>query len=98
MNVDEVKDTVSQEEVDAIYAMFYNLYPTQLIIHTANPDDENLIANLAHDIDTNGLQVYGEDLQDFRISSVGSLNGSLGDLFSPMDPPPSGGGEVIEAS
>lgn len=92
MNIDEVKDMVPQEEIDTIYTMFYNLYPTQLIIHTANPDDENLIANIAHDIDTNGLQVYGEDLQDFCISSVGSLNMPLENLLQPMGPPPNGGG------
>lgn len=97
MTIDEIKDTILQEDIDDMYTEFYNLYPTKLIIHTANPDDENLIANIAHDNDTNGLQVYGEDLQDFCISSVGSLNMPLKNLLQPMGPPPIGGGEVILA-
>lgn len=59
--------------------------------------DRGAIANIAHDNDTNGLQVYGEDLQDFCISSVGSLNIPLKNLLQPMGPPPNGGGEVILA-
>lgn len=94
-NIDEVKDMMPQEGIDEAYNAFYNLYPTKLIIHTANPVDENLIANIAHDVDTNGLQVYGEDLQDFCISSVGSLNMPLENLLQPMGPPP-GGGVIVD--
>lgn len=89
-NVDTMPPFSEEEIQDAMDAI-YILQDRQLIVHTADPAETELLANLAHSAQRSSLETYGTNCSDFRILSAGILKASLMDLGgngAPQVPPP----------
>ena len=80
------------EEIEDVMAALYILQDRQLIVHTADPAETELLANLAHSAQRSGLETYGTNCNDFRVLSAGILKSNLSELGgngAPSVPPPS---------
>lgn len=73
-------------DVENAIAQTYELISRTLVIHTANPEEGEPLAHLAHNAERSSLGTYGTQCVDFRILSAGKLlQQSYHDL---MLPPP----------
>lgn len=81
----------SPEEIEDAMAGLYILQDRQLIVHTADPVETELLANLAHCSERSSLETYGTNCNDFRVLSAGILKSNLSELGgngAPSVPPP----------
>lgn len=81
----------SPEEIEDAMANLYTLQDRQLVVHTADPAETELLSNLAHCAQRSAFGTYGTACKDFRILSAGTLKSSLMELGgngAPQVPPP----------
>lgn len=90
-NVDS-RPPMSVETYENAMNTIYELRNRTLTIHTANPESGEPMLHLGHSADVTPLEIYGEDLADFKVLSAGTLKQSLWELSGP---PPTGSVEEL---
>ncbi len=91
-NVDS-RPPMPVEDYEDAMNMMYELRNRTLTVHTANPESGEPMLHLGHSANTTPLEIYGEDLADFKVLSAGTLKQSLWELSGP---PPMGSMEELK--